>query len=205
MPINKNFVNKFQRLVEYKVYERDDVGPTFYKENETIIREEDPTPLPETIPTEDVPQETISSMGVETTEDNKLTKKTEILKDLAKNHSDKIEEMLNTMENLETEFAELREKTQEIELLKNNFDLLKKQVDFLTPPTPEESLEKMVRISGGQTIDDYWKNYLAKQGKTLDGNLPYYANGNLSNEKAKIVDINFSEDDIKKSLGLGSF
>jgi hypothetical protein len=202
MRIDKRFTNKFQKLVEYNInnYQKE---PLYSNDKSIIVQEEDPTPLP-VDNMASAPVETTPTVGDNDVTD-KLSQKTDILKELGKNHTDKIDDILKSMENLDKDILELKQKSQDIDELKNNIGLLKKQVDFLTPPTPEESLEKMVKISGGQTIDDYWKEYLAKQGKTLNGKLPYYQNGNLSNNKAEIVDMKFTDDEIKKSLGLGYF
>lgn len=207
MKLNEQFRKKFNRLVEYKVNDVNQTKPIYSNDIEVgFIKEEDPTPeTDESLPIDEVPVEEPLTTPIETPkpdDDSKLEKKTEILKDLAQNHTDKIDSILDYLENLTIEMNGMKEKDQEIDLLKFNMGNMEKQIDFLTPPTPEESLEKMVRISGGQTIDQYWKEYLAKQGKTMVGKMPYYQNGVTTNEKAQILNTTYSDDEIKKSLGL---
>jgi hypothetical protein len=209
MAISEKFKSKFNRLVEYKVHDHQS-KPLYSNDIETgFIKEEDPEPDGvEADPTVD--QQPISDLPTAETEPiqteppvaDKVEQKTDILKDLAQNHTEKIDAILQYIEGINQEIGIMKQKDQEIDMLKSHVGELEKQVDMLTPPTPEESLEKMVRISGGQTIDQYWANYLAKQGKSVNGKMPYYANGVLGNEKAEIVNKKYSDDEIKKSLGL---
>lgn len=203
MKLNEKFIKKYDRLVEYKVNDVNQTKPLYSNDIEVgFIKEEDPTlSNDETLP-EEMPSKEPVKVEQPVDDDSKLDKKTEILKDLAQNHTDKIDSILDYLETLSIEIIGMKQKGQEIDLLKHNMGAMEKQIDFLTPPTPEESLEKMVRISGGQTIDDYWKEYLAKQGKTVVGKMPYYQNGVTTDEKAQIINIKYSDDEIKKSLGL---
>lgn len=208
MGINEKFRKKYTRLVEYKVQDLNDSKSLNGngQQQTGFIKEEEPTPndsQPEIdqSPVE-MPDSEIDEPTENKTDDDKLEKKTDILKDLAQNHTEKIDSILHYLENMTFEIEGIKQKEQELDNLKNHVGQLEKQVDFLTPPTPEESLQKMVRISGGQTIDQYWTDYMAKNGKTVSGKIPYYANGVLTNEPAQVQNVNYSDDEIKKSLGL---
>ncbi len=207
MAIDQKFRKKYQRLVEYKVQDLNNSVVIDSGQQTGFIKEEDPTPgstepeidqNPVEMPVGDESQEVKPEVG------NKLEKKTEILKDLAQNHTEKIDSILHYLENMTNEIEVIKQKEQELDVLKGHVGQLEKQVEFLTPPTPEESLDKMIRISGGQSVDNYWKEYLAKNGgRTMSGTLPYYAaNGNTSGEPANIEQQRYSDDEIKKSLDL---
>ena len=211
MGINEKFRKKYTRLVEYKVQDLNDSKSLNGNGQQTgFIKEEDPTPNSSGLSEPEIDQSPVEMPDSESdvepndnnTDDSKLEKKTEILKDLAQNHTEKIDSILHYLENMTFEIEGIKQKEQEFDSLKNHVQQLEKQVDFLTPPTPEESLQKMVRISGGQTIDQYWTDYLAKNGKSVNGKIPYYANGVLTNEPAQIQNVKYSDDELKNSLGL---
>ncbi len=131
------------------------------------------------------------------------SKKIGVLKDIATVQKEKIDQIFDYIEVLGTEVENLINKTQEIDVLNDKSIQMQDQIDFLTPDTAEESLDKMVRISGGYTIDDYWKNWLAKnQGKEVIGKIPYYQNGVTTNEPAQVKLPSYSDEQVKVSLGL---
>lgn len=131
------------------------------------------------------------------------TKKVSVLKDIATVQKEKIDQIFDYIEVLGVEVEKLITKTQEIDVLNDKSIQMQDQIDFLTPDTPEESLDKMVRISGGYTIDDYWKTWSAKnQGKEVVGRMPYYQNGVETSEPAQIKLPSYSDEQVKVSLGL---
>jgi hypothetical protein len=217
-------LDRLKQLFEYNVIEGKPFEP-LYKET-GFIGEEDPIPDPESVgdgievPT--IEPETPTDTNVDSTDtpedDNTVdlkpksdplsfeeltTKKVAVLKDIATVQKEKIDQIFDYIEVLGTEVEKLINKTQEIDVLNDKTIQMQDQIDFLTPDTAEESLDKMVRISGGYTIDDYWKTWLAKnQGKEVIGKIPYYQNGVTTNEPAQVKLPSYSDEQVKVSLGL---
>lgn len=93
--------------------------------------------------------------------EEELSKKSEIdrVKEIQDMQTEKIGEIEEFVQSLTNEIEELNRKTVDIEAIKTNLDVLKQKVKDITPPTPEESLEKMAKISGGITVEEYWAKY----------------------------------------------
>lgn len=225
-PIKKNNIvdenspfTRMMQISEYNVIEGKPFEP-LYKET-GFIGEEDPIPDPESVeevptiepetPVETDPVDTENQeaetnlqpksnpLSFEELTDKKLT----VLKDIVTVQKEKIDQIFDYIEVLGNEVEELIRKSEEIDVLNDKATQMQSQIDFLTPPTAEESLGKMVKIGNGYTIDDYWKNWLEKnQGKEVVGQIPYYQNGVTTNKPAEVKLPTYSEDDVKKSLGL---
>lgn len=90
-----------------------------------------------------------------------LAKKDDItrVKEIQDMQTKKIEELESYIASLNTEIQDIQSKTIDIDNIKANVEVLHQQVDDITPATPEESVAKMAKISGGITIEDYWRNY----------------------------------------------
>jgi hypothetical protein len=99
----------------------------------------------------------------------------DILTKIVKIHSDKIEGIVGYLDHLNDFLNKMEEKTGEIEQMKGDMASIASKVKDLTPPTPLESLNKMVKISGGESIEDYWNKKMVEKGRDerLDQN-PYY-------------------------------
>lgn len=110
--------------------------------------------------------------------------------DLLKIHSSKIDNLTQYINDSVKILQVLNQKTDEIT---NNFDEmnakvgeLNQRVEKLTPPTPLESLNQMVKTTtGAQSIEDYWNEYFAKHGRTdlVNGSLYYGDKQYSENEK----------------------
>jgi hypothetical protein len=99
----------------------------------------------------------------------------DILTKIVKIHSDKIEGITDYLEHLNSFIGQMEAKVSEIDQLKGDMASVATKVKELTPPTPLESLNKMVKISGGESIEDYWNKKMIEKGRDerLDQN-PYY-------------------------------
>lgn len=71
----------------------------------------------------------------------------------------KLEELENFIQSLNSQVEDVKEAAVDIDNIKANIEILKQHVDDITPPTPEESIQRMAKISGGISIEDYWKDY----------------------------------------------
>ena len=81
---------------------------------------------------------------------------------------------------------------------------LNQRVEKLTPPTPLESLNQMIKTTtGAQSIEDYWNEYFAKHGRTdmVNGSLYYGDKQYSENEKGMSSGVyrtpELSDNDIK--------
>lgn len=124
--------------------------------------------------------------------EEELAKKSDIdrVKEIQDMQTEKIGELEDYLQELGQYIDELNDKTVDIDAIKTNLDVLKQQVKDITPPTPEESLEKMAKISGGITMEDYWAKY-------FEENKPYktIVSTNQENEEE-----NTSQDEQNKSV-----
>ncbi len=110
--------------------------------------------------------------------------------DLLKIHSSKIDNLTQYINDSVKILQVLNQTTDEIttnvDQMNNKVGELSQRVDKLTPPTPLESLNQMVKTTtGAQSIEDYWNEYFAKHGRTdlVNGSL-YYGNKQYNeNEK----------------------
>jgi len=128
--------------------------------------------------------------------------------DLLKIHSSKIDNLTNYINDSVKILKVLNQKTDEItnniEQMNGKVGELSQRVDILTPPTPLESLNQMIKTTtGAQSIEDYWNEYFAKQGRTdlVNGSLYYGNNQYKQNEKGMSSGVyktpQISDNDIK--------
>lgn len=173
--VSNDYKKVFNYLLEYEIKNGVDNTPIGDDEIELIptLSEEDPTPTSDesegntTEPIVDVKQEG------EPQEDDKL----DIVGELVKIQKQNIDSIFSYLEDVKNEIENINFKVNDIDQLKvDNINLYKKVKD-LTPPTPLESLNKMVKLSGGVSLDDYWKEFSEKNGLEKTGALPYYQNG----------------------------
>ena len=110
--------------------------------------------------------------------------------DLLKIHSSKIDNLTKYINDSVKILTVLNQKTSDItnnvDEMSSKINQINQRVDNLTPPTPLESLNQMVKTTtGAQSIEDYWNEYFAKHGRTdlVNGSL-YYGNDQYNkNEK----------------------
>ncbi len=110
--------------------------------------------------------------------------------DLLKIHSSKLDNLTQYINDSVKILQVLSQKTDDIssnvDEMGGKIGELNQRVDNLTPPTPLESLNQMVKnTTGAQSIEDYWNDYFKKHGRTdmVNGSL-YYNNKQYSeNEK----------------------
>ena len=102
--------------------------------------------------------------------------------DLLKIHSSKLDNLTQYINDSVKILQVLSQKTDDIatnvDEMGNKIGDLNQRVDNLTPPTPLESLNQMVKnTTGAQSIEDYWNDYFRKHGRTdmVNGSL-YYNN-----------------------------
>ena len=110
--------------------------------------------------------------------------------DILKIHSSKIDNLTQYINDSVKILKVLTQKTDDITSnvgeMSNKVGELNQRVDNLTPPTPLESLNQMVKTTtGAQSIEDYWNEYFAKHGRTdlVSGSLYYDNNQYNKNEK----------------------
>ena len=131
--------------------------------------------------------------------------------DLLKIHSSKIDNLTQYINDSVKILKSLNQKTSDInnsiEQIDSKVSELNQRVDVLTPPTPLESLNQMVKnTTGAQSIEDYWNDYFRKHGRTdlVDGSLYYGNNQYNQNEKGMTSNVykkpDFSDSDIKNII-----
>jgi|LakMenE01Jun11ns_1017448.scaffolds.fasta_scaffold9631205_2 hypothetical protein len=110
--------------------------------------------------------------------------------DILKIHSSKIDNLTQYINDSVKILKVLTQKTDDItsnvDEIGNKVGELNQRVDNLTPPTPLESLNQMIKTTtGAQSIEDYWNEYFAKHGRTdlVNGSLYYDNNQYNKNEK----------------------
>ena len=144
---------------------------------------------PEEMTTPEVPQEIENKAPVDiNTTDNQGFEDT--ASDLLKIHASKIDNLTQYINDSVKILTVLNQKTDEITSnvgqMNGKVDELSNRVDKLTPPTPLESLNQMVKnTTGAQSIEDYWNDYFAKHGRTdlVNGSLYYGDKQYNTNEK----------------------
>jgi hypothetical protein len=128
----------------------------------------------------------------------------DILTKIVKIHSDKIEGITDYLDHLNNFIGQMEAKVSEIDQLKGDMASVATKVKELTPPTPLESLNKMVKISGGESIEDYWNKKMMEKGRDerLDQNPYYPAEKNQEGEIIANLDKmpKLSDDKIKDSF-----
>jgi hypothetical protein len=110
--------------------------------------------------------------------------------DLLKIHSSKLDNLTQYINDSVQILKVLSQKTDGIsstvDEMGNKIGELNQRVDNLTPPTPLESLNQMVKnTTGAQSIEDYWNDYFRKHGRTdmVNGSLYYNNKQYDENEK----------------------
>jgi len=110
--------------------------------------------------------------------------------DLLKIHASKIDNLTQYINDSVSILKVLSQKTNDIasnvDEMGNKVAQLNTQVDKLTPPTPLESLNNMIKVTtGAQKIEDYWNEYFAKHGRqdNVNGSLYYNDKQYNTNEK----------------------
>jgi hypothetical protein len=162
---------------------------------------------PEEMPTTDVSQEIENDIPDDVNvNDNNTFEDT--ASDLLKIHASKIDNLTqyinDSVEILKTLNQKTSEITSNVDGINSKIGELSQRVDNLTPPTPLESLNQMVKnTTGAQSIEDYWNEYFAKHGRTdmVNGSL-YYGNKQYNqNEKGMSSGVyrtpELSDNDIK--------
>jgi hypothetical protein len=171
--VNKRIseLDRYKYLLEYQIKKGDSFEENQDAESDDVFSEltsvidnnqdEDGSNEPE-----EEPIENKSDIDINTNDNNSFE---DTSTDLFKIHSFKIEKLTNHINDVINIMDELNNKidqnTMPIDDINNRVNQLDKQVDILTPPTPLESLDKMVSISGGQRLEDYWNEYFRKNGR----------------------------------------
>lgn len=172
--VSNEYKKVFNYLLEYEIKNGVDNIPISDDEIELIptLSEEDPTPTSDE--SEDVATEPMADeSNASEPEDDKL----DIVGKLIKIQKQNIDSIFSYLEDIKNDIDVINYKVSDIDQLKvDNINLYKKVKD-LTPPTPLESLNKMVKLSGGVSLDDYWDEFSRKNGLEKTGALPYYQNG----------------------------
>jgi len=165
--VSKEYKKVYNRLLEYEIKNGVVNEPLEDDEIELIptLSEEDPTPTSDDSTVDD-------NIKVDTNDD-----KLDIVTKLVKLGKENIDSIFTYIEDMKNELNNINMKVNDIDSLKSDNVKLFDQVRILTPPTPLETLDKMVKISGGVSVDDYWKDYAEKRGLEKTGTLPYYQNG----------------------------
>ena len=162
---------------------------------------------PEEMPTTDIPQEIENEIPDDVNVDDNNTFE-DTASDLLKIHALKIDNLTQYINDSVQILKTLNQKTNEItsnvDGINSKIGELSQRVENLTPPTPLESLNQMVKnTTGAQSIEDYWNEYFAKHGRTdmVNGSL-YYGNKQYNqNEKGMSSGVyrtpELSDNDIK--------
>lgn len=170
--VNKRKVSeedRYKYLLEYQIKKGDKFEEEDQESNDvfselTSVMDTDENPEQESEETQGVENKT--DIDIDTNDNNSFE---DTSTDLFKIHSFKIEKLTNHINDVINIMDELNNRidqnTTNIDNLTNKTIQLDKQVQILTPPTPLESLDHMVDISGGQRLEDYWNEYFRKNGR----------------------------------------
>ena len=162
---------------------------------------------PEEMTTSEIPQEMEDKIPDDVNIDDNQTFE-DTASDLLKIHSSKIDSLTQYINDSVEILKVLNQKTDEINAtvdgMGNKIEQLNTQVENLTPPTPLESLNQMVKnTTGAQSIEDYWNEYFKKHGRTdmVNGSLYYGDKQYNQNEKGMSSGVyrtpELSDNDIK--------
>jgi hypothetical protein len=173
--LNEEILKKFNMLCEYNIKEGvkvekpiteedndlpptdDDIETTTTTDKTTTVGKSTLEPMVDNKPIEFENTEEVEKLQKE--ED--LAKKSDIdrVKEIQDMQTKKLEEFENYIKELGNDIEDVKLRTIDIDNIKTNVDILHQQVEDITPATPEQSLENMAKISGGITVEDYWRNY----------------------------------------------
>lgn len=204
--------DRFRYLLEYqiksvKVIDEQDEEPTsgdnVFDEITGVIDGQ----KPEEMSTPEVPQEIVDKIPDDVNVDDNQTFE-DTASDLLKIHASKIDNLTQYINDSVQILKVLNQKTDEItsniDQMNGKVGELSQRVDDLTPPTPLESLNQMVKnTTGAQSIEDYWNEYFRKHGRTdmVNGSLYYGDKQYNQNEKGMSSGVyrtpQFSDNDIK--------
>jgi hypothetical protein len=162
---------------------------------------------PEEMPTSEIPQEIENKIPDDVNVDDNNTFE-DTASDLLKIHASKIDNLTQYINDSVQILKSLNQKTSEItsnvDGINSKIGELSQRVENLTPPTPLESLNQMVKnTTGAQSIEDYWNEYFAKHGRTdmVNGSLYYGDKQYNQNEKGMSSGVyrtpELSDNDIK--------
>jgi hypothetical protein len=154
-----------------------------------VVEPEAETPTEEPLDTPNPEEGLADEAGAEDTEED-------IMQKILKIHSNKLETFDGFIDLVADKLKAADEKVKDIEAIKLDLDDLRGKIKNLTPPTPLESGNMMIDISGGQKIEDYWNQWLAAHDRdeSMSQN-PYYPK-----EDAPVEAPKFTDTEIKDSL-----
>lgn len=182
----QQYIKKFKFLTSYDSKK----GLTTKKLNEEESMDDQLPVLDDETNSEEVDVKVEKPSEYENTEEvekikkeEELAKKTDIdrVKEIQDMQTEKIGEIEQLVAELSSDIEQLSQKTVDIDAMKTNLDILRQQVKDITPPTPEESLERMAKISGGITVEDYWVKY-------FEENKPYKTVVNTETQEEEKTD-----------------
>ncbi len=136
--------------------------------------------------------------------------KVEILAQVAHAQREEMTNVLGKVDEILAKVVELEQNTLSRQRASDDrLNAVSDQVRRLTPPSPLEQMQNMIKISGGQSIDDYFNEWAQKNGdptRVGPGNM-YQAAENPEGEGSKYyVNVDqvpsLSADQAKRSLGL---
>lgn len=216
--LDEKILKQFNMLVEYDIKRGVKPEPIAEAEGDNDLPPVDDTTTVQTT-TDTTTKSTLEPMSDEgkpvefedTEEVDKIKKEEDLakkdditrIKEIQDMQTKKIEELESYISTLNTELQDVQMKTVDLDNMKVNMQVLHQQVEEITPPSPEQSLEKMAKISGGITIEDYWRDFY-KENKpfqqVVDTN--ELAKRQKEEEIQDIIDrnLNMSDSEVKDSI-----
>ena len=168
----EGYKSKFKHLLEFNIKRSKDLSlkevegdndetsgfdlPDFGDEGNTDLNQPDNTQAPQG----NLPPELEDNID---TNENPLTGDIEVLSSIVKVHAQKIDKSLDFINDLNDKISKLNT---DLENQTGTISKQQEEINKLKPPTPLENLYKMVTISGGKTIDQYWNSF--SDDKKLD-------------------------------------
>jgi hypothetical protein len=157
-----NYKDKFKLLIEYNIKN----GVKLEKINNEITEQEGDVETTETDVAVVEPKKPIEFEDTEEVrklpEFEDLVKKDDIerVKEIQDLQTQEIEKLATYLESLSSDYSNLNNTLSKIsETQLQGFLELFSKIKALTPPTPQESLDKMVKISGGVSVQDYFSQF----------------------------------------------
>lgn len=199
--IKESYAKKFYSLLN-EMDKIDQIERSNKKAKLVLIKEEGEIPAD---PTLDAETDEIPPIGdeYENSEEVEKEKKEEELKpkddvtrikEIQDLQTQKIEELDNFINNITNEISSIKSSIIDIDNIKGNIEILKTKVKEITPPTPEESLELMPKISGGISVQDYWNQYFKDNSPTKFGE-------DVENKEDEFLKYEITTDQIPTSFG----
>ncbi len=190
MAVSEEYKKSFNFLLEYNIKKgvKLDGEKNIIDEDDEATDDLPPSPEDEVADFENT--EEINKLDAKSEEELAKEDDLERVKTIQDIQTSKIEELEAFLTAITPEIESLKQRTQDVDAMKDNIEILHQQVKEITPYTPEESLEHMAAISGGISVQDYWNKYIDDNEPMKKGGESEGGEEEKKEYSVKISDIN---------------